>query len=213
MWGLVLGGCVIAGCGRFHFDPVETSTGDAAIIDSDGTSSEDGSIDGPSSVTYTASIAECLDPGDPDPAFCRANNGATELPVDLDDDNLGVPFYSYVRFDFDQAIAGREVMAVRLSLVVTDGSQSHGPNAGEIWRVATFTAAELNTQTPAQLGGAAIAGDQGPVVQLEEVTWSLPTAIIDNNFLCLGIVPVSGNSVNYWNLMGPNPPRIRIDLR
>lgn len=213
MWAFVLVAVgLLAGCGRVHFEP--PVTGDATIADGSASDSADDTNDGapgPSTVTYTASIAECTDPGAPDPAFCRTANGVTELPVDTDDDNLNVPFHSYLRFDFDQVIAGREITAVVLRLVVSDGAQSNGPSSGEIWRVTTFTASSLQTQTPTQVG-TVLGAEQGPVVQLQEVTWSLPVSVIDTDFLCLGMIPLSADGVNYWSLQGVDPPRIRIDL-
>jgi hypothetical protein len=204
----VLGGivCLVAGCGRIHFE----------LIGGDGDAGADANGDGDggsSSATYVATIAECTDPGAPDPAFCRSVNGNTELPVDQNDDNLNVPFYSYLRFDFDNAIAGREVVAVTLRLVISDGAESDGPMTGEVWRVATFTLADLSTQAPAQLGGAPLAGDQGAVLQLQPVQWTLPTSVIDGGPLCLGLIPISASGVNYWNLQGADPPRVDLELR
>lgn len=208
----VLGGiaCLVAGCGRLHFDVL--GGGDDVAFDG-GDGDGGGGDGGASSVTYTATIAECIDPGAPDPAFCRSVNGDTELPVDQNDSNLNVPFYSYLRFDVDAAIAGREITGVTLRLVVSDGAQSDATMTGEVWRVATFTLADLSTQAPAQLGGAPLAGDQGAVVQLQPVEWALPPAVIDGGPLCLGLVPLSAGGVNYWNLQGADPPRVRIDLR
>src|SRR5262245_6111448 len=114
------------GCGRVDFDPLHSN--DA------GSGGGDGGDSGGSAntATYVATIAECINPNMPDPAFCRTTNGNTELPVDLDDNNLHVPFYSYLRFDFDQAISGRTVTNVVLRAVITDGAQSNGPSTGEI---------------------------------------------------------------------------------
>ncbi|HEX5058871.1 MAG TPA: hypothetical protein VFV99_05895 [Kofleriaceae bacterium] len=206
---------VVTGCGRLNFDPLgRSSGGDDAGNDAGDDARE--FADGPGSggtFTYTATIAECIDPTAPDPAFCRTTNGQTELPVDLDDSNLHVPFYSYLRFDFDASIAGKEVAAVVLRAVISDGAQSDGPDSGEIWRVSTFTLASLSTQAPTQQGGAALAASQGPVVQLQEVDWLLPTTVIDSSSLCLGMIPVSAAGVNYWNLQGATPPTLRVELR
>ena len=199
---------VLAGCGRFNFDPLGQSDGGTLTADVSSTMG-----DGGTNATYAPTIAECIDPGAPDPAYCRANNGNTELPVDQDDSNLHVPFWSYLRFDFDQAIAGREITAVTLRLVISDNPQADGPSSGEIWQVTTFTNASLQTQAPAQLGTAAIAPMQGPVVQLQAVQWSLPTSLIDGSPLCLAVVPTAAAGVSYWNLQGMDPPRLRVDLR
>ncbi|HEY5927700.1 MAG TPA: hypothetical protein VIV11_38710 [Kofleriaceae bacterium] len=200
--------CVLAGCGRVNFDPFGAGVIDAPSIDT-----PTGDIDdAPNTATYLAAIAECIDPGTPDPAFCRSINGNTELPVDLDDANLNVPFYSYLRFDFDQTIAGRQITAVSLRVVISDGAQSDGPSTGEIWRVATFTATSLQTQAPAQLGGVPIGADQGAVVQLQPVVWALPSDVIDGGPLCVGMIPVTAAGVNYFNLQGADPPRVRIDF-
>lgn len=202
---------MLVGCGRFHFDPLGGANGDDDAGGDDGGGGGDGG--GSSTVNLVATIAECIDPTAPDPAFCRTTNGATELPVDLDDSNIHVPFYSYLRFDFGQTIAGREVTNLVLRAVISDGAQSDGPDTGEIWHVATFTLADLQTQAPAQLGGAALAASQGPVVQLDVVEWTLPVTVIDGGPLCLGMIPISAAGVSYWNLMGTDPPRLVIELR
>ncbi len=190
----------LAGCGRLYFDPLG-GAGDGAT---------DG---GGSSVTYLPSIADCLDPGAPDPAFCRAADSETELSVDLDDDELGVPFYSYLRFDIDTSIPRSDVRAVVLRLVISDNPEADGPSTGEIWRVAPFAASDLYAQAPALRGATPIGAAQGPVDQLQVIEWSLATDVIDDEPLCIAIVPISDAGVNYWNLEGVDPPRLRIDLR
>jgi hypothetical protein len=59
----------------------------------------------------------------------------------------------------------------------------------------------------------ALAPAQGPVVQLQVVQWSLPISVIDGNPLCLAIVPTDAAGVSYWNLLGTDPPQLRVDIR
>ena len=67
--------------------------------------------------------------------------------------------------------------------------------------------------TPEALGNAPIAGTQGAVTRLQVVEWPLPTAVVAAGVVFLRLATPSSDGVNYWNLDGPEPPRLVIDLQ
>jgi hypothetical protein len=75
---------------------------------------------GPGTISYEASVAECIDPTLPDPAYCEQYTGADMLSVDLQETETGNPSNSYLRFDLDGVLDGHNVTDVKLRLVVTN---------------------------------------------------------------------------------------------
>jgi hypothetical protein len=171
------------------------------------------SPDGPPRVTYGASIAECIDPGDPDPARCRAVNGAQQLVVDIRDSTTTRPWRGFVRFDTDDQLVGRVVTAVTLRVTATSDAKAPGPSSGEIFRSSPFDLSTLATTTPTRVGSP-IAPSQGAVLRLEPVEWPLPVGIVAaSSPVFLEINPLDDDGVNYWNSDGANPPELIIDLQ
>ncbi len=175
----------------------------------------DGSIDAAiMHLEYTATIAECLDPTLPDPDQCKAVNGAAQLVIDTSDSQTLNPWQAYLRFELDDAIAGKRVVAVTLVAVATDNVKAPGPDTGSIWRVEQFTASSLFNTTPVQLDSQPLAGSQGPVVKLQPINWPLPIDLVaPNSAVFLGLLPNNSDGVNYSNLAGPSPPRLIIDVQ
>jgi hypothetical protein len=168
----------------------------------------------PVHVEYVATIAECLDPEIPDPAECRGFNGPAQLVLDNSDSTTNDPWYGYVRFDLDGAIAGRTVTSVVLRLTATNDPKADGPNTGVVWAVDPFDLTSLTGTTPQHVGTTPLAGSQGSVVELEVVDWPLPAgAVVANTPVYLGLETPSGDGVNYWNLAGPDPPRLIVDAQ
>ena len=186
---------VIVGCGRVDFDA--RSAVELDVI---------------------ASVAACIDPKRPDPAACVQYNGAGQLVVDAKDDTTGDPWNSYLRFELpaefaDFAVSGRRVRGATLRLVATDDADAPGPSTGTVWRVAPFTLADLSSAVPATLDPAPLAGSQGMVDKGTVVDWTLPATIVQPGApICLGVLPDDANGVNYWNLDGPAPPQLRLEL-
>jgi len=174
-----------------------------------------GGIDAPGAETlvYPAAIAACLDPGAPDPDVCTQVNGAEQLVIDTIDSVTGNPWYGYVRFDLDSAIANRTVTAVTLRVVATSAAKANGPSTGEVWAVQPFSLASLFTTAPAQVGGR-LAPSQGTVTQLQVIDWPLPLATVSaSGSVYLGLFPTSDDGVNYWNQDGTTPPRLVVDVQ
>lgn len=173
------------------------------------------SPDGPPAlhVEYVATVAECVDPLDPSPSVCKAINGDDQLVVDHRDTGTADPWNAYVRFNLDAAIAGHTVTQVVLRLTATDDPKAPGSTAGTVYVVEAFTALSLEGTTPADLG-APIAMSPGPVDLGAQLDWSLPIATVTAGApVYLGISSASDDGVNYWNLAGPEPPRLIIDAQ
>jgi hypothetical protein len=163
---------------------------------------------------YVATIAECLNPAIPDPAECKARNGAAELVIDLRDSTTNEPWQAYVRFDLDNAFAGKTITNVTLRLVATDANNAPGPESGEVWEVTPFTADSLDILVPLQLADAPLAGSQGAVVNLQPIEWPIPARLVaPGGSVFLGLASLDENGVNYSNLAGPAPPRLLVDTR
>jgi hypothetical protein len=208
--------CVLSGgahvCTSGTGDPLD----DAALADTP----TDGSVDAlpdarlPLEVTYTAVVAECINPAAPDPLACRAVNGNTELAVDLLDSATQNPWEAFIRFDADDQLAGRTVTAVTLRMVVTTSASASGPDSGSVFRVSAFTRASLDTTTPTKLDATALAGSRGAVTQNDVVDWPLsPTLVTSSAPVYLGVYPNDTNGVSYWNLDGTTPPRLIVDAQ
>jgi hypothetical protein len=205
-----------AGCGRYGFADRQLPADDDAAIDG-AVVDPDASIDTqptPNQVTYTATVAECIDPNAPDLTLCTTINGANQLVIDGNDGTTNDPWESYLRFDLDAAIAGRTVTAVHVVLTATDDPKAPGPDGGDVWKVTAFTRAALATGRPTKVGGQPLAPSPGSIDALQVVGWSLPEGEVAAStpvFLGLITTDMTGG-VNYWNLSGPNPPQLVIDL-
>lgn len=174
-----------------------------------------GSPDAPAPVhaEYVATVAECVDPLMPSPAFCKAINGADQLVVDHRDTGTTDPWNAYIRFEVDAAIAGRTVTSVVLRLTATDDPKAPGANAGDVSLVSPFDAASLAVSTPVA-SGTPVALSPGPVDIGSQLDWQLPTdAVAASSPVYLGIASQSTDGVNYWNLAGSDPPRLIIDAQ
>jgi hypothetical protein len=163
---------------------------------------------------YVASIAECLNPAAPDPAECKAKNGAAELVIDLRDSTTQEPWQAYVRFDLDDAFAGKTIANVTLRLVATNDDKAPGADSGEVWQVGAFTAASLGIIAPPPIGVAPLAGSQGAVAKLQPIEWPIPPDLLSpGGSVFLGLVSSDDDGVNYSNLAGPTPPRLLVDTK
>jgi hypothetical protein len=125
-----------------------------------------------------------------------------------------LPSYSYVRFDLDGTLAGREVLSVTLRLMTTDDIEAPGISTGELWEVAPFTRPDLYVAAPQQLGNAPLAADEGPAQANAIVEYVVPVQYAQPNAgVFLSLVPTSTDGVNYWNTEGVTPPVLRVDYR
>jgi len=172
----------------------------------------DSSIDAQTRFVYTATVAECVNPKMPDPDRCKQIKGADQLVVDMVDATTGHPWDVFIRFDLDSAFAINAVQAVTLELTVTSDSLASSANSGVVWQVAPFTLMALYTAEPAQLGNTPIAPSQGKVMNLQVVSFPLPTSLVaPAGSVYLGMTTPSTDGANYWNLAGVDPPRLVID--
>jgi hypothetical protein len=157
---------------------------------------------GPQTVTYAASIAECISLTTPDPDACETATGVGLMSVDAQNSALpGTPApqtAAFVSFAVDGVISGKQVLSVTLELTVASTPNANSPASGEVWEVASFTAQSLSTTVPAQQGSAPIAADQGAVTQNQVVSWTLPTGIVSaNQTVHLGIFPIANDGIDY----------------
>jgi len=167
----------------------------------------------PARVDVPASVAACIDPKQPDPAACESFNGGGQLVVDEMDSTTHDPWNSYVRFELPDSLRGRHVAAVTLEVTATDDARAPGTSTGTVWRVAPFSLADLGVAAPALLDAAPLAGSQGAVVQDQVIDWPLPVSVIVPRApVCLALLGDAVDGVNYWNLDGPAPPRLMIDI-
>lgn len=164
--------------------------------------------------TYTAAVAECIDPTQPDPLACRNANGNAQLVIDLRDSTTNEPWHAYVRFDLDGELAGKTVTKLVLRLVVTNASNAPGPDSGSVFEVQPFTLASLSMTAPAKVGNA-IAPSTGAVAAGDVVDFTLATPALAraNSPVYLGLFPNDDDGVNYFNLDGAMPPRLIVDAQ
>jgi len=168
----------------------------------------------PTHVEYVAVVADCVDPVDPDPDTCKTVNGSAQIAIDSNDSTTGNPWVGYIRFDLDGVIAGRTVTSLKLRLVATSDAKAGASNTGQIWRVGSFTRQSLFSTIPSRIGAAPIALTQGTVDQLQVIHWTLPVSVaVANGGVFLELETTSSDGTNYWNLTGPNPPRLIIDMQ
>ena len=166
----------------------------------------------PGTVSYVATVAECTNPVQPDPALCEATTGINNLNVDLQDSTSGLAHITYLRFDLDAKISGKTVTALTLRLVATNEFKADSSNSGEVWQVTPFNLSDLSSKVPSKVGSTALAGDLGAVVQNQTMDWKLPVTIATPNApVYLGVYPTTDDGVNYWNSKGLKPPTLIID--
>ena len=189
---------VLVGCGRMGFE--------ARLGESDQPDAPPNSV----RLSYTATIAECVDPALPNLMRCASYNGNDQLVVDGADGQTNSPWESFLRFDVDAQLAGRTVHSVTLILTSTDDDKADGPDSGAIWEVEPFDRVSLASEAPAVVRDAQLAGSKGRVEQVEPVAWALPVSMATST-LYLGVLTASDmGGVNYWNLDGDEPPRLEI---
>jgi hypothetical protein len=175
-----------------------------------GTGGSGGSGEG--TVTYTAVVAACLDPGNPDPSTCEDQSGDGTMIVDTDfTDGGGGPRHIYLRFDLDGQLQGKNVVAAAVRLTVTETGASD--SSGELWEVTGFTAASLEDTAPAYPGAAPLSPAQGPVDanELVELVLASTVKILPSAPAYFGIKPSSGDGTRYWNTEGQAPPTLVVD--
>jgi hypothetical protein len=228
-WGraaVVLSGVVAAlllgGCGH-DWDGLEplgsaggqgggASQGSGGMGGSSSSTGGAGGASNPMEIEYTATIAECMSPVNPDPAGCELATGFGTMNVDESDSATGEPNYAFVRFDIDAWLADETIDAVTLRLVAADTAKAEGPNSGEVRQVEPFVYDDLLMGAPQSIQ--LLSGDVGRVVQGQIVEWDLSVIIVSAGaVICLGVVPQSSDGVDYWNLNGITPPRLIVAYR
>jgi hypothetical protein len=158
---------------------------------------------------YTATVAACIDPAAPNPSLCTSIKGPAQLVVDMLDATTMQPWDAFVRFDLDAAFAGRTIQMVRLELTATDDKLAASGNSGTLYQVDPFALADLSLAEPKKVGTTALAPSQGAVAALQVVMWPVPASLAaPNGSVYLELETTSQDGVNYWNLAGPNPPRL-----
>jgi hypothetical protein len=163
---------------------------------------------------YPAVIAKCINPlaTPPSPGACAAASPANQLHVDGDASMH--PWDTFLRFDLDDAFAGRTVTGVRLQLTATDVAAAMSDNSGVVYKSVEFTSADLSTAEPMKAEMGALAPSQGEVVPLQTVEWALPASLASpNGSVYLELETPSADGVDYWDQTGTTPPQLFIDVR
>lgn len=189
-----------------------TTSSSSSSTSTDGTSTDGTSTGSPTTVLgYPAALAECNDPINLDPDVCElgGNPAMGAMVVDSLDAGAG-PIHGFLRFDLDDAVDPDLVVSVTLRLVATDPTVSQ--SSGEVYRVEPFGLMDLFSVQPATVGPM-LAPDQGPVAGGDVVEWVLPPDVLSlgEPSLYLGILPLSTDGVDYWNLDGAEPPELIIE--
>jgi hypothetical protein len=192
----------------------EVSEGTTAASSSDSTSTDGSETGSPAAVLhYQAALAECNDPVYLDPDACELGGSPSmgAMVVDLIDVDAG-PIHGFLRFDFDDALVPDLVVSVTLRMVATNVSTSS--SSGEVHRVEPFELIDLFSFQPAPVGPL-LAPDQGPVASGAVVEWALPPELLSlhESSLYLGILPLSSDGIDYWNLDGAVPPQLVVEQR
>ena len=161
----------------------------------------------PITLMYTAAVADCIEPGDPDPDECLDVNGA--MAIDANDTATQEPWVAYVRFDVDGGPLNKTVLSVRLRMTTTNEAKSVASNSGVVWHVQPFTHLGLFTAEPAVIGANPIAPTQGAVTPSDVVEWPLPTTIVTANAgVFLEITTPDDDGTVYGNLATTFPPKL-----
>lgn len=160
----------------------------------------------PMTLTYTATVADCVEPDDPDPEECVEANGA--MAIDSNDTATSDPWVAFVRFDIDNMPAGKTVTSVKLRMTTTPETKSAASHSGEVWQVQPFTHAMLFATVPAHVG-ARLAGSQGAVTPSDVVEWPLPATLVTANAsVYLGIETPDDDGTVYGDLNTTFPPKL-----
>jgi hypothetical protein len=170
-------------------------------------------------LSYSASIADCVNPAAPDPDDCAADAAAFEggpgrMVLDTYYSNGGGGARTiYLRFDLDAAFAAADVATVALELSTPPDAWAASDNTGDIWSVGSFTRPDLFSAAslPADLGATAISGSLGVLAAGATVSFPLPTALaIPGAAVTLRVRPLSTDGAVLWNMTGTTPPRLVI---
>jgi hypothetical protein len=208
-------GGIVSGGGSSGSGGTPTGGGTGGTPTGGGTGGVDA---GPGSVTYTATIAECIATTNPNPPACEATAGAGHMTIDsstaiVDGGPGNYQTAGFVRFELDAAIAAKTVSAVTLRMTVGNQTNSNSSQTGTINAVSCFTLADLSVAAPAKQGGT-ISPNQGAVNQQDVVNFPLPVGTVTaNQPVCLGIYAVTSvtDGVDYGNTKGSTPPQLIID--
>jgi hypothetical protein len=169
---------------------------------------------------YTAVVADCIEQvaatKSPNPdacaAFASSKDGPNELWVDLRQGS-NRQFTGYLRFDVGGELAQRTLLGARVEITVTTfaGAVGHAP---ELWECAPFSRASLFVQEPALIGSSALAPAPGTVSKSQTVSYALPAAAVAASASAyFALVPVVAGGSGFWNLLGPEPPRLVVKYR
>ncbi len=187
------------------------SAGPTADVGSD---SDSDTVDTSQPVEVLAEIAECVALADNQenyvgPDECEQvtsagnnNGGVGEMVVDQLDGDLGDrEVHSYLKFPWHPAY---RVDGAKVELILhttADGDSQSSSQTGEIWLVDTFTLGSLAQAIPSRVGTAPKAQDMGMAGNDKQVAWELPASTFDDGQpVYIGVLPVSEDGVNYWNL-------------
>jgi hypothetical protein len=191
-----------------------TMTQTTSTMSSTSVSSTGGGGEGPGQVEYPAAIADCINPGAPDPDDCALEVGMNRMTVDTEWNSMTdpTPRHVYLRFDLDGTIAGKTVDAVAVRLHVPNTSGADSPQTGDMWEVDPFDRPSLFVGAPMTVGAAPVSPNLGAVGLDQDVFFPLPTdSVTANGSVFLGILPLSANGVDYFNALGAEPPALVVD--
>jgi hypothetical protein len=161
-------------------------------------------------VSYTATVADCINPDAPDPDECEQTTGFAQMTVDLDD-QLGAVRHVYLRFDLDAALLDMAIDGVELKLTTTNRDWAAGAEKGDLWEVDPFARPDLFAAAPNKIGAMPLAPSAGRVGVDAVATWPLPTSIVSPNAgVFFGILPLNNDGVDYVNLHGATAPVLAI---
>jgi len=164
----------------------------------------------PETLSFSATIAECIDVALPDPDFCETSiAGPGSMKVDTEADQ---PTYvAYLRFDLTGAPADKSATDVSLTLTVSNKQMANSDESGEVWQVEPFELPDLSNLAPNAVGTPPLAASLGPVAPFDSVEWQLPPSVITvAQSVYIAITPASVDGVNYDNLDGVTPPVLRV---
>jgi len=168
----------------------------------------------PGTVEYPAAVADCVNPGAPDPDACAVEVGQSRMTVDAEFDSINdpTPRHVYLRFDLDGTLTGKVIDAVSDRLHVPTMSGSNSDNSGNMWEVAPFDRSDLFVAAPINMGSTPISPNLGAVALDSDVLFPLPVdSVAADASVYLGILPINTNGVDYFNNGGAAPPMLVVD--
>ncbi|HHH31453.1 MAG TPA: hypothetical protein ENK57_24320 [Polyangiaceae bacterium] len=160
-------------------------------------------------------MADCILHQEPDPDECGqfASEGPTGVgEIDVDetaDSTVGKVVRAYLRFDLPPG--ARQATGFTLRLTNTGITNASSPGSGAIYEVQPFVRQDLFSGPPAHVSGAALAGDQGPVMDNQVVDWPLPGSLAQGDAVFLEVIATDDNGVRYWNNNGSSPPNLIVN--